>query len=373
VSPVSGDWHLVCDAGSLESTCQRAASAPVLYLDTEFERTRTFHARLALVQISDGDATSLLDTTVIDELAPLARLIDRDGAVTVMHAPAEDLEILEHALGSVPGHLFDTQIAAALCGYGGGLGYQRLVQALFQEEISKAATRSDWMRRPLSPEQLRYAAMDVAYLPPAHARLEEELRALDRRGWLDEEMTLLLDRVREPEASRDLHKLARRVGPDDAALARLAALCGVREARARERDIPRRRVVDDTMLLDLATDPPESLDALRARLGRGSGGRAPRPAFLEAVYAGLNASPVPRPVSAEDLRPYRRPLARMRDVVAGVAAQLGIPDDLLASRRLLEQLLVSQQLRGQGPPREFLGWRRDTILEPLCQVLEAEN
>jgi ribonuclease D len=363
---------MVDSADALVDACDRLASAPCIGFDTEFERSRTFHARLALLQFDDARHGYLVDPLAVSDLEPVARLLREARGVIAMHAPLEDLEILDRAFGCIPERLFDTQLAAGLCGRGWGMGYDRLIEQLFGVTISKAATRSDWLQRPLSPPQVEYAAADVHYLPPAHHLLASELEDLGRRAWLDEEITHLVRRMREPEARRDFGKLVRRVGDDAAAVSRLHALCAWREAEARARDIPRRRVMDDALLSACAASPPSSLAALR-RLAQELGyrGRTPHAVLLEAVEAAASTPQMERPVEAEDLRPYRRQLARLKNVVADAAGSLGLPEELLAPKRLLEQFLVRTLLRDEPPPEELLGWRAGILLDPLREALRS--
>src|SRR5687768_3648288 len=161
-------------------------------LDTEFIRERTYWPQLALVQIAIGDAGSAQTVLLIDPLVPgmttaLAPILANESILKVMHSPSEDLVAFRHACGVVPKPLFDTQQAAALAGIGAGVGYQKLVEQLTGVALAKGETRSDWLRRPLSPSQLEYAADDVRHLFEMHDILDGMLDKLDRRAWLAED------------------------------------------------------------------------------------------------------------------------------------------------------------------------------------------
>ena len=172
-------------------------------LDTEFIRERTYWPQLALVQIAiDDDGRQTQTILVIDPLVPgmcaaLAPMLADDAILKVMHSPSEDLVAFKHACGVVPKPLFDTQQAAALAGIGGGLGYQKLVEQLTGVALEKGETRSDWLRRPLSPSQLEYAADDVRHLFAMHDALDGMLDQLDRREWLAEDAARTIAQCRE--------------------------------------------------------------------------------------------------------------------------------------------------------------------------------
>ena len=160
-------------------------------LDTEFVRESTFRAKLGLVQVAVADEVALVDAVRIQDLSPLAAVVGRADSRKILHSCSEDLPILRRATGVPLTPLFDTQIAAAFAGLGPALSYGALILALFDVPLAKGETRTDWLRRPLSPEQLRYAADDVDYLPEAAAELERRLMALGRLDWALEDSAAL--------------------------------------------------------------------------------------------------------------------------------------------------------------------------------------
>src|SRR3954469_4863071 len=171
-------------------------------LDTEFVRERTWWPQLALVQLALDDRVLLVDPLVPGMCEALAPLLADSAVLKVMHSASEDLVALKHACGVVPAPLFDTQIAAALAGIGAGVGYQRLVQDTLGVALPKGETRSDWLRRPLSPSQLEYAADDVRHLFALHDALDGRLSALDRRAWLDEDCARMVANAHRDELER---------------------------------------------------------------------------------------------------------------------------------------------------------------------------
>jgi len=364
--------HDVDDSDALRAACEACARAPVVALDTEFERTTTYHPRPALVQLCDGESIWLLDPLALADLAPLAALLGGDAPLVVMHSAQEDLEVLAIAIGRQPATLFDTQIAAALTGMAPSLGYHALVKEILGAEIAKDQTRSDWLQRPLSAAQRRYAAADVAHLLELYRHLRDRIDALGRGSWLEEETARLLRRgTQDDPAARVYERLAPRVGDDDAARGRLELLCAWREDTARQRDRPRRHVLDDDLLLALARTAPRERSALEAlpewrdrRARRHADVHSLMDALREAAAAPPAAPPVP------DLRPHREALNSVKRAVADAARQLEIDASVLAPRRVLEKAVAQVRVRGDTQlPEELRGWRTPYLEEPLMECL----
>jgi ribonuclease D len=231
--------HIVTTAAALEDACARLAGEPRVGLDTEFLRERTYHARLCLVQLAAPAQALCIDPLALPQLAPLAALLSRPGTLKVMHASRQDLEVLFPVAG-LTRPVFDTQIAAALAGFPAQVGYAELARRLLQRELSKSHTRTDWSRRPLSPEQIDYALDDVRYLLPLAAELESRLGALGRLGWLAEELAALeetRDFTVDPQEAWQRVRGLRGLDPARERLAR--ALGAWRERRALERPAAR--------------------------------------------------------------------------------------------------------------------------------------
>jgi len=370
--------HYVDDPASLTAACEACAAAPALGLDTEFERSTTYYPRPALLQLTDGRSTWLVDPLALDDLAPLTSLLGARSPLIVMHSAQEDLEVLTIATGCQPGALFDTQIAAALTGMAPGLGYHTLVKTLLDVDVTKDQTRSDWLQRPLSAAQCRYAVADVAHLLTLRERLEGRLDTLGRLPWLAEEMQRLGRRgdpadPADPPA-RIWERLAPRLGDDDTARGRLAVLCAWREAAARTRDRPRRHVIDDDLLLALARSAPDGIQALQA-LPEWQDRRARRhadpQALVQALREAATAAPVPPPVP--DLAPHREALNCAKRAVSEAAKALSIDPGVLAPRRILEKTLVQVRIHGQPRlPEELQGWRARYLEEPLMKCLRHD-
>ena len=341
-----------------------------LAVDTEFIRERTFWPQLSLAQVAVERSPGEMDILLLDMLAPgmaaaLAPVLSDPAITIIMHSAGEDLVAFRHACGVVPASLFDTQVAAALCGVGAGLGYQRLVQELLGIAVDKGETRSDWMKRPLSPAQLAYAADDVRHLFALHDALAAKLDALGRSGWFAEDCRRMLDNARDEDGERWPHLSLRSAQFLDAAgRVRLLRLLRWREAQARRSDRPRNWVLDNELATTLAREAPADRSALD-RLFQAHP-KAPRK-LAAPLWDALNT-----PLPDEDQAPAprtserdRKALRRLQDAVAARSGDLGLPDGVLASRRWLEFLLD-----GQDWPGALSGWRRAQLEPSLAPLLE---
>ena len=336
-------------------------------LDTEFVRERTYWPQLALVQLAIGDEILLIDPLIPGMSEALRPLLVDASVLKVMHSASEDLVALSHDCGVLPAPLFDTQIAAALCGVGGGMGYQKLVQEITGVALAKGETRSDWLRRPLSAAQLEYAADDVVHLGALYRELDARLQALGRRDWLRQDCARLLANGAGEEGERWPHLSMRSAQflETDAQL-RLLRLLRWRDAQARQSDKPRSWILDNELAHTLARTPPTDRAQLQAQLEAHP--KAPRK-LGDAIWQTLTTplpdeadAPLARNASNED----KNAVKRLQEAVSTRSAELGLPDGLLASRRYLELL----QETGAWP-HALAGWRRhelEPVLAPLLNI-----
>ena len=362
--PVS---HWISDPAELRERLQQAP--PRVGLDTEFVRERTWWPQLALVQISLGDGSILL----ADAQAPgipeaLAPMLADSAVLKVMHSASEDLVAFKHACGVVPTPLFDTQIASALAGIAAGIGYQRLVQDMLGVSLPKGETRSDWMRRPLSPAQLEYAADDVVHLFALHDALEAKLLELDRLDWLKEDCARMVANASGDELERWPH-LALRAAQflEGDGQVRLLRLLRWRDAYARDADRPRSWILDNELATSLARKPPADRASLQRLLQ--STPKAPKNlagALWDALETPLVDESEAPPIRNEDRD--KGALRALQDAVAALSAEIGLPDGVLASRRWLQSLLDHRARGEQDWPGPLAGWRRE-LLEPRLAPL----
>ena len=182
---------LIQDTTTLVSLCESLRDGPWMALDTEFMRTRTYYARLCLVQVATPETIACVDTLALRDIDPLLEVIYAPDLLKVVHAARQDLEVFADMRGTPPAPVFDTQIAASLCGYDDQIGYGTLVETITGHKLPKLHTRADWEVRPLPPDQLHYAADDVRYLRDVYQHLAQKLEDLGRTGWLQEECATL--------------------------------------------------------------------------------------------------------------------------------------------------------------------------------------
>lgn len=336
-----------------------------LGIDTEFVRERTYRARLGLVQISDGDRAWLVDPMALDDLEPLRRLLQNPEITKILHSSSEDLEVLYHSVGALPQPMFDTQLACAMLGQPLQMGYHNTVKWMFNIEVDKEQTRSNWCRRPLTDRQLHYAAMDVVLLPEMHQVLEERLRKSGRLEWLREDVARMQDNAHREVAPLSAYQ---RIGGaarlDAEGLRALRALAAWREETARSKDLARTFVVPDAGLLELARNRPTSAEHLKSLEGlHPMAVKRYARQWLEIVAKAANENdPISMPEPLDNGQ--KKQLAAMRKQVQEKSAQLGIDPALLGSRRVLERLLRARE-DGGGIPERFLGWRKAVITDEL--------
>ncbi len=353
------------DAAALQNLLPRLG--PTLCMDTEFMRTDSFLPKLALIQIELDGNGALVDPTAPLDAASLGNLLSDPDRLCVMHSASEDLEALRPIAPNGIAHLFDTQIAAAFAGLGPGLSYQKLVAEVNGITLDKAETRSDWLRRPLTAEQIEYAAKDVVYLPAIHQHL---IALLEKRGyitWHAEDCARLADKARRDEIDQQPQKALRAASDwdvDQQALLRRLLLW--REDRARTLNKPKPWILDDARALDLVAHPPRDDNDLYER-GKGLRAfRSPqRTEVLELLREPIRDDErefdaIPPAPSAQE----RKAIGALKEVVVAKATELDIPDGLLCSRRHLESLWASRTW-----PRALEGWRQDVLHNALMARL----
>lgn len=370
---VSDGVAVIGDDASLAAFVERLRTAPWVAVDTEFLRERTYYPRLCLVQIATADELACIDTLAVRDLSPLAALWADGNVVKVFHAAGQDLEILVQACGEMPRPLFDTQIAAALLGYPDQVGYARLVADRLGVSLDKGHTRSDWSRRPLSAEELDYAADDVRYLAQLYPGMETELAERGRRDWLDEEFAALADPERyRPDPGRAWQRIrgGRRLKPVQRRV--LARLAEWRERRAMAADKPRGWIVKDEVLLVLAQKRPGDEAGLARIHNLPEAVRRKHGAKILELIAAAEEQPPPPGVDDESAAPLpagREPLVDL--LMAGLrerAATTGIAAATLANRKDLERLAA-----GERDLPLLKGWRYEAAGKALVELLKGRT
>jgi ribonuclease D len=353
---------------TLTERLARWAGQPLVALDTEFIRERTFYPQLALVQLAVPGEILLVDP-LVPGMAEALRPLLLDPAVTkIMHSASEDLQALQRGCDALPAPLFDTQVAAALAGLGAGLGYQKLVEQVTGIQLAKGETRSDWLRRPLSDSQHEYAADDVRHLHAVHELLDAKLSALGRHAWRQADADRALRNAANDADDPWPHLGVRSAQSLDLdGQARLCRLLRWRDVEARRSDKPKSWIIDNELAVTLARRPPRDFAEFNALLDRHP--KAPRKARGE-LWERLNAPLTDEERALPLLKPEaydKQTLKAMQEAVAAVAQAQGLPEGLLCARRHLEALL-----EGRGWSEALAGWRRE-LLEPALAPLIPAN
>jgi ribonuclease D len=355
----------VTTSTELLAALDRLRSADFVALDTEFMRESTYFPKLCLVQAAAGDACAVLDPLALPDLEPLWQFLGDRQRTKVLHAARQDLEVFATATRDpVPGPIFDTQIAAALLGYPAQIGYGSLVAERLGHTLAKGHTRTDWTRRPLSPEQLQYAEDDVRYLVPLYLDLRDALQAAQRLDWLYEETRELeqLDLHRtDPDAAWRRLKGLDRLQPQQRATAKLLAQW--REAAAIRHDKPRGWILADDALRDIAEQLPASVRDLESIRSLPPGVVRRRGEELMALIERGRTDAANEAAASNPPRPQPQQLAlvtKLMNVARETAQQAKINAELLATRRDVEQLVFARRTE-----HLLNGWRREIIGEPL--------
>jgi ribonuclease D len=261
---------LISDTTALIEFCNRQATADFVTVDTEFMRETTFWAKLCLVQVAGPDEAVCIDPLAPGiNLKPLYNLFANEKVLKVFHAARQDLEIFLHEGGALPRPVFDTQVAAMVCGFGDQVGYETLVAKLADAKLDKSQRFTDWSRRPLTDRQIKYALSDVTHLRKAYQQLAKRLERSGRSSWLTEEMETLTNESTYRLEPADAWKRIKARTRSGRMLAVLRELATWREETARALDWPRGRIAKDDALLELAAHPPHTIDDLkRSRLAK---------------------------------------------------------------------------------------------------------
>ncbi|UWQ23030.1 ribonuclease D [Jannaschia sp. W003] len=261
------------DTAALAEFCERAATAPYVTVDTEFLRERTYYAKLCLVQLAFPGDGEEVDAVLVDplvdglDLAPLYDLLRDERVTKVFHAARQDLEIFWCEGGVIPAPLFDTQVAAMVCGFGEQVGYETLARKVAKAQIDKSSRFTDWSRRPLSDAQKRYALADVTHLRVIYEALARQLKQSGRTPWVEEEMAVLRDPSTYETEPREAWRRLKMRNPNPRFVAVARELAAFREEHAQQTNVPRSRIFKDDALLELVSlRPKDHAELGKARL-----------------------------------------------------------------------------------------------------------
>ena len=363
---------------ALASFCAEAAKHPYVTVDTEFLRERTYYAQLCLVQIAypgDGpEAAAIVD--VLSEgmdLAPLFALMADTAVVKVFHAARQDLEIFWQKAGALPDPLFDTQVAAMVCGYGEQVGYETLVRSICKAGLDKSSRFTDWSNRPLSEKQKRYAVGDVTYLREIYEHLSAKIAKSGRERWVKEELAVLTSPDTYRAAPEDAWKRLKTRSSAPRFLAVAHALAEWREREAQTRDIPRSRLMKDDALLEIASNRPTSVDELgksRLLLREARKGRTAE-AIVAVVKAAMDLpeGELPRAEGRETSNRQASPalMDLLKVLLKSQSERAGVAQKLIATMPELEAFALGQP---EGN-RLRSGWRHEIFGNQAIDLIEG--
>ncbi len=355
----------------LEDFCQKIAGEKIVAVDTEFLRERTYFPKLCLVQVGAGGLTAAVDPILIEDLSPLARIFEDPTVTKVLHACGQDLEVLLDGMGCVCAPVFDTQLAAAFLGLRQQVSYGSLVESYCGVRLPKAESLTDWSRRPLDAEQLEYAEDDVRYLPGIYERMVAELARLDRLGWVSPEMDALCDPAKiRRDPSEAFLRLRRSGSLTRRQLAVAREACAWREGVAAERDVPRKWVVSDEVVVEVCKRTPGSLDRLRRIRGTEQLSDRDARGLIDAVARGVACPAEECPRVTKHVRPSAETegvIDLMYAVLRLVSERSGVATQLIATR---DDLLDFLQDRRRSPLSR--DWRWELAGETLDRLLSGE-
>ena len=370
----------VTDQSALELLCHTLRQSPRLALDTEFVGEDTFIPRLELIQVATATTAAVIDFPAVQaggSLDVFWELICDAKIEKVFHAGRQDLDLFALHAGQIPKPFFDTQIAAAMVGYGAQVAYANLVQRLHGTKLAKAHTFTNWSARPLSDDQIAYALEDVEFLLSIHTHLQDRLKTLGRSEWVNEEFARLEsvvgEKSREPQERYQRIRGWDTLKPKGAAVLREVTVW--REAEARRRNVPRGRVMRDEVLLQLARHPPKSVNDLRGLRGVHSsevdrhGGQ-----LLAAIASALALPPSAWPEVPSERKPDPEStgiVELLQAVLKARAAEEGIAPTMLATSADLQTLVEAKQNRTALNIPILHGWRRQLAGDLLLQVLDG--
>jgi len=359
--------RIVSGGSELEQVCEAVRRHSVCALDTEFLRERTYYAQLCLLQCATADGLWCIDPLALDDLEPLLAALYDSSVTKVLHSARQDLELFYDLRGAIPVPVFDTQLAAAMTGFGDQVGYAALVDRVTGVQLAKSHTRADWCRRPLSDAELDYAEDDVRYLHTLHDHMSERLRLLGREAWFEEETARLTDvstYANPPQEAWRRLRGAAQLGAEEQGV--LRALAAWRERIAQQRNLPRGWVLPDAGLQRLARELPTDAGALASFEELPRGVRERRAAELIAVISEARAHPpedavVPasRLAAAE-----KRLVGRLMEALRRRAEEMEIAPSILGTRRDVERLVA-----GSDEVALVRGWRREVLGDDLLRIM----
>lgn len=368
---------IITTNAALQAFCTTLNNSPYITVDTEFMREKTYYAKLCLIQISAPDKEAVaIDVLAGDEeldLSPVWKLFADKNTVKVFHAARQDLEIIYQLSGALPAPLFDTQVAAMVCGYGDQVGYESLVNDICKAKTDKSSQFTDWTRRPLSAKQTTYALNDVIFLKQIYETLKSRLDRKGRADWVLEETQNLLDVTLYQFPPEEAWRRLKLRSPKPRDLAVLKELAAWREAEAQKRDIPRGRIIKDETLLDLTYQKPHSesdlarIRGISADMAKGKFGRP----ILSAIETGMNVPDAECPqVTLKSPLPQKlAPALEMLKMLLRIQSS----EHDVAARLIGDSDALEEFVKNPSAKSPFMhGWRYEVFGEKALNMLDGK-
>ena len=361
----------------LEAFCIEAAKHPYVTLDTEFLRERTYYSKLCLIQMAypgEGNENAVLIDPLADGLSlePLYNVFRNESVVKVFHAARQDLEIFWVDAGVFPKPLFDTQVAAMVCGFGEQVGYETLVKKIVRQPLDKTSRFTDWSRRPLSDAQKNYALADVTHLRRIYEHLAADLQKSGRSHWVAEELKVLTNPGTYDIQPVDAWRRVKTRTNSGKFLAVVRELAAFRESHAQTNNVPRNRVFKDDALVELASTKPATqsdLGGSRLLLREARKG-AIAEGILEAVKRGVNCPPdqMPKPDTSREKLQVNPALADLlRVLLKAKTEQVGVAAKLIANSADLDAIAA-----GLRDVQALSGWRKEVFGNEALRLCNGE-
>jgi ribonuclease D len=361
---------LITTTDDLAAFIDRIRDEEYVTVDTEFMREKTYYPQLCLVQVAGPNDAAAIDPLAPGiDLQPLFALMDDPKVLKVFHAARQDLEIFYHLTGKVPAPLFDTQVAAMVCGFGDSVGYETLITKLTPARIDKSSRFTDWSQRPLTDRQLTYALSDVTHLRPAYEKIRAKLARTGRAEWLADEMAILTEPATYRTEPEDAWKRLKVRTEKPRFLAILKEVAAWREREAQRKDLPRNRVLRDEALVEIAAHAPTNADDLGRTRGLGSGMAQGRygTEILAAVQTALAIpdAKLPRPEPRVEPPPGIAPIVELLRVLLKMVC-----DDNEVASRLVANSADLEAIAGNDDAdvMALKGWRRELFGEAALKL-----
>lgn len=365
---------LINSSAEMDELVAQLSAIKLIAVDTEFQRETTYYPQLALVQIATENIVACIDPLAFDAKPALQKILLDENVIKIFHSCSQDLEVLYYYLGSIPGSIYDTQIANALLSEHQQIGYASLVENELGIELDKSQTRTNWLQRPLTEKQIQYAGDDVFYLYQLHNILDKKLQTKDRQAWFIEECSALASDETDFQVAPD--KLWKRVKHATrlprSKLAVVQAIAVWREQLAQSNDKIRRRIFSDDVIIQLAESPPENINALTKIVDRQHQfTNEAKNALLETIITAAKTTQDEWPDNRFNALEgdQKKLLKELQIIVNTKAEELGISSTLLFARKELEKLI----LETSHITNHQSGWRQECIGKKLTELIQSKK